>query len=205
MLDNKSRVDNEVAAIALMQDALSTFPTRIVPDVYAWNTAALGDGWIVQEHKHGEQIGSTFAELPTERKGFVLNQIAQVFQLLQSYHPRGLSYGGLKFGKDGKVCSGALSIWGGGPFTDYADMYDYLFRTQIERSKSTSLVDGWRDSDLAGRLHEFEASGGLAKLLRSLPAAPPTLVHGDLGQSVFIKPTPGTDSGCRVGEHPFRP
>jgi hypothetical protein len=183
LLDNTSRVENEVAAVALMRDALSTFTTRIVPNVHAWNTAASGDGWIVQEYMPGSQLTDVFAELAPEKKRSVLYEIAQVFQLLQSYVPTDLTYGGVMFGEDGNVCSGALSIWGGGPFENYADMCTYILRMQIERSKSTTLIDGWRDSNLAQRLRKFDESGAFSRLVGSFPTGRPTLVHGDLGQS----------------------
>jgi hypothetical protein len=53
MLNNAVRVKNEVAAITLMRDALSSHESGLVPEVYGGNTAAEGQGWIVEERMHG--------------------------------------------------------------------------------------------------------------------------------------------------------
>lgn len=136
MLHNKFRVENEVAAMCLMHDALSAFPTKMVPDVYAWNSSSDGNGWIVQEYMPGSTLATSFSGLSPEKKRSVLDQVAHVFHLIQSYVPNRFTFGDLRFDRDGKVCRGELSIWGGGPFEKYADMYTYIFHTQLERSRS---------------------------------------------------------------------
>ncbi|KAF8859192.1 hypothetical protein BDZ45DRAFT_725477 [Acephala macrosclerotiorum] len=85
MLNNTVRVEIEVAAITLMQDALSVLPTRIVSEVYGWNTAVEGKGWIVQEYMPGQSLSSRFSELSTAQRERVLVQVAHVFKLIQNY------------------------------------------------------------------------------------------------------------------------
>ncbi|KAH8800174.1 kinase-like domain-containing protein [Xylogone sp. PMI_703] len=189
MLNNAVRVENEVAAITLMQDALSRFPYRIVPNVYDWNTAAEGQGWIVQEYMHGELLGDRFSNLSESQKQYILDQVAQVFKMIQCYTPGVTGFGGLKFDDEGKVVTTGLTIWFGGPFTAYTDMYLYIFQKQIELSKSTPLVDGWKGTGLDERLKAFDESGQFSKLLYEYSNIQPTLVHGDLSlENILFNP-----------------
>jgi hypothetical protein len=52
-LNNGVRVQNEVAVISLMRETLSTYNYSIIREVYGWNTAAEGHGWIVEEYMPG--------------------------------------------------------------------------------------------------------------------------------------------------------
>ncbi|KAJ5711572.1 hypothetical protein N7488_005728 [Penicillium malachiteum] len=185
MLNNVVRVENEVASITLMRDVLSAFPTRIVPDVYDWNTAAKGNGWIVQEYISGELLGDRFSKFSESQKEHVLDEVAQIFHLIQSYTPNVTGFGGLNFDHEGKVVTGASSLWFGGPFATYTDMYVFIFRKQMEMAGSSALVNGWKDSDVASRLETFDQSGGFVKLLSSYHKFRPTLVHGDIKNLLF--------------------
>lgn len=164
-----------------MQEALSSFPSKIVPQVYAWSSARAGhDGWMVQEYMPGTKIDFSSADVSAEHKRLVMDQAAQILHLLQTFDTGHLSFGGLRFGSGGRVCSRQLSLWPGGPFEQYVDMLVHVFRVQLDRSRNTPLVDGWRDTDMAERLRRSDETGGLYKLLSSLPKIRSTLVHGDL-------------------------
>ncbi|KAJ5699195.1 hypothetical protein N7493_012103 [Penicillium malachiteum] len=189
MLNDVVRVESEVASITLMRDALSAFPTRIVPDVYDWNTAAKGHGWIVQEYMSGELLGDRFSKFSESQKEHVLDEVAQILHLIQSYTPNVTGFGGLNFDHEGKVVTGASSLWFGGPFATYTDMYMFIFRKQMEIAASSSLVNGWKDSDVASRLETFDQSGGFVKLLSSYHEFRPALVHGDISlENVLFDP-----------------
>lgn len=185
MLNNAVRVENEVAAMTLMRDALQ-FPVRIVPEVYAWNTAAEGPGWIVQEYMRGESLGDRFSKLSDIQLEHVLDQVAQIFKAIQNYTPDVTGFGGLNFNKEGKVVTGELTIWFDGPFTTYLDMYLGIFRKQLELSQTTALVDGWRGTDLGERLKSLDQTGGFARLLSETSNVRPTLVHGDFSKHYRI-------------------
>ncbi|KAH8807520.1 hypothetical protein F5884DRAFT_342876 [Xylogone sp. PMI_703] len=129
---------------------------------------------------HGELLGDRFSNLSESQKQHVLDQVAQVFKMIQCYTPGVTGFGGLKFDDEGKVVTTGLTIWFGGPFTSYTDMYLYIFQKQIELSKSTPLVNGWKGTGLDERLTAFRESGKFSKLLHEYSNVQPTLVHGDL-------------------------
>lgn len=187
MLNNAVRVENEVAAITLMRDALSVLPTRIIPEVYGWNTAVECKGWILQEYMPGQSLSSRFSELSAPQREGVLAQIAHIFKLIQSYRlpPAVNGFGGLNFDNNGDVVIGGLTIWFGGPFQTFQDMYLHILRKQLELSETTPLVNGWKDTGLRPRLQEF-LTKGLTELLKNYSNVRPTLVHGDLGKSSCV-------------------
>ncbi|CZR67405.1 uncharacterized protein PAC_17304 [Phialocephala subalpina] len=184
MLNNKVRVENEVAAISLMKDALSALPTRLVPDVYGWNTATEGKGWIVEECMHGESLSKRFSELSASQPEDVLVQVAHMFKLIQNYQlpPTVTGFGGLNFDSNGQVVVGGLTIWFGGPFQTFQDMYLHIFRKQLELSETTPLVNGWEGTDLRLRFQQF-LNEGMPKVLENYGNVRLTLVHRDLGKS----------------------
>jgi hypothetical protein len=180
MLDNTVRVQNEVGALTLIQDALSTLPFKVVPDAYSWNPAVEGQGWIVQEYMRGELLGGRFSQLLKSQKDYVMDQVAQIFKLIQSYVPHVKGFGGLNFDDEGKVVTGGSTLWFGGPFETYIDMYLHIFRKQMEISISTALVNGWKGTDVGDRLEKFDQSGGFVTVLNDFSDVQPTLVHGDI-------------------------
>jgi hypothetical protein len=47
VLNEDSRVENEVAAICLMREALFTYHDKLIPNTYAWRASIEGYGWIL--------------------------------------------------------------------------------------------------------------------------------------------------------------
>ncbi|KAH8588221.1 hypothetical protein B0O99DRAFT_730815, partial [Bisporella sp. PMI_857] len=95
---------------------------------------------VVQEYIRGGRLGDKFPKLPEIQKTEVLEQVGQVLMMIQSYPPNVTGFGGLNFGEEGKVATGGLTIWFGGPFTKYTGMYLYVFQKQLELSKTTPLL-----------------------------------------------------------------
>ena len=183
MLDEGVRVENEVAAITLMHRALAKLPYNPVPKVFGWGpSSSAGSGWIAEEFMEGEKLSGLLPDLSIEKKALVLDQVAGLFGMIQTFDPELDGFGGLGFDADGKVVARRSSLWSVGPFANYADMYQGIFNRQLELTATTPLLDGWRDGDLKERLHRFNASGGFKSLLQPFETMKSTLVHGDICQ-----------------------
>jgi hypothetical protein len=85
MLHKDVSVENVVPAITLMQEALCEFQPKIIPDVYAWNSPADGNGWIVEEFMGGQPLSGKVFELPQSQKEIVLVDMVHIFKRTQSY------------------------------------------------------------------------------------------------------------------------
>ncbi|KAK9427749.1 kinase-like domain-containing protein [Lipomyces doorenjongii] len=174
---------NEVAAISLIKDALSAYPSRIIPSVFGWGSdSSLGSAlesysWILEEFIPGEPLDKIFSALSSEQKRFIIQQIAQ-------------HYGGLGFA-EGEVISGPLTIPLGGPFATYEEIYIQNFVTQLKNAENSEMIDGWRDDDrLRKRLDIFHHRATIEDLLKPLEDRRRTLIHGDLDlQNILIDPT----------------
>lgn len=68
MLDEKVRVQNEVAALQLGRVALASYPKAIVPEVYGWSdsTSGLGYSWILEQAMPGKPLGAAFESLSSD-------------------------------------------------------------------------------------------------------------------------------------------
>lgn len=84
LVNEEVRVQNEVAAMSLMSQALSSYRDRLVPNVYAWCPSSQARGWILQEHMVGTQLDQDFRGLDPERRRDLLRQIAEVFKLIRA-------------------------------------------------------------------------------------------------------------------------
>lgn len=188
LVNEEVRVQNEVAAMSLMSQALSSYRDRLVPNVYAWCPSSQGRGWILQEHMGGTQLDQDFRGLDPERRRDLLRQIAEVFKLIQSFRlPDSVNgYGGLGFNESGDIVTGPTTIPCGGPFSYFHEMYTQMLRRQLLESDSSERIAGWRRNGLRDRLERF-ASCGIAEQVMANSIPRQTLVHGD-----FSEPFPGT-------------
>jgi hypothetical protein len=183
MLDEGVRVENEVAAIALMHRALAKLPYIPVPKVFAWEvSSSAGSGWIAEEFMEGEMLSGLLPDFSLEKKTLVLDQVAELFGMIQVFDSELDGFGGLGFDANGKVVARRSSLWSVGPFANYADMYQGIFIRQLELTATTPLLDGWKEGDLEERLYRFNASGGFKSLLQPFETMKSTLVHGDICQ-----------------------
>jgi hypothetical protein len=188
MLDEEVRVENEVAAITLMHRALASLTYTPVPKVFAWETgSSAGPGWIVEEFMEGEKLNVHLPDLSIDKKSQILDQVAELLKLIQSFDPEVDGFGGLGFDAKGRVVARRSPLWSVGPFPTYADMYQGIFNRQLELVATTPLLDGWDEGGLMERLRHFNESGGFKSLL--LPSEPMkyTLVHGDICQYPVVR------------------
>ncbi|KAI5197064.1 hypothetical protein AUEXF2481DRAFT_43007 [Aureobasidium subglaciale EXF-2481] len=189
MLDDKVRVENEVAAVALMRRALATTPRTIVPKVYAWKPAGKGSGWIAQEYLEGKQLSAHTTKLPADKVTFVVDQVAELFAKIQRFDPQVAGFGGLRFDLNGEVVTGRSTLWSIGPFHKYSEMYHGIFVKQTSSAATTPLLEGWKGTDLLERLKNFSVSAVWKALLGKFDGFKPTLVHGDLSfDNILVDP-----------------
>lgn len=82
-----TRVENEVATIALASAALAGFVPHVVPSVYAWGSAAIesSQGWIIQGLMPGAPLDESFGAMELEQKREMFAQMAKLLKALQDY------------------------------------------------------------------------------------------------------------------------
>ena len=143
-LNSYIRVQNEVAARSLMRDALSTFDSALIPEVYGWSSAAEGQGWIMEQYIPGEPLNNGFEMLSSNQKRDIMAQLARTFILMQSFelHFAIKKYAGLRYDDKGEIYNGPIVFPWEGPFETYEDFYIEEMKTQLESAESTSLADG---------------------------------------------------------------
>lgn len=169
MLNEDVRVQNEVAAMSLMRQALSTYQDALIPNVYAWSPSSEGYGWILQGYIGGAQLDQEFQGLEHSLKQDILRQVADVFKLIQDYSlPESVKgYGGLGFNESGHVITGPTAIPCGGPFSELQDMYLQMLRRQLAESDTSERIGGWHANNLRGRLEAFASNGMAQKAAQS--------------------------------------
>ena len=211
-LNSAVRVENEVAATALAREALKPLNKQLVPDIYGWGSAAAGEtGWVLMEFMPGTPLSAAeFKKLDSKPKKAVLDQMAEILNLLQQYEfPASVEgYGGLGFAEDGSITVGPTPIHGATRrcktyhelYTEYAfvlfacsqthqgsgcshiNNHRYL-HTQLRFMDECDVVKGWKDTDLRARIDDFVSKGFKPLIEQAFEAKPrPTLVHGDFGK-----------------------
>jgi hypothetical protein len=195
MFNQAVKVENTVATMQLVRQALSKQHLYIVPKVYAWSKIGgpSDNGWIMEEFKSGANIEPQFhGTLSADLQRHVLRQIAEVLKAVQSYElpSRAANFGGLAFDEanDGDVVSGPFVIE---PYTDsYSDMksfYQGMLQAQLAEVDKT-FAQGWRKDGLRERLDKFSQEG-LEKLLAETLTmnTRPNLIIGDIGMSILLR------------------
>lgn len=182
-LNEKIRVQNEVAVMMLMREALSPLNSSLVPILYGWASGETGKGWTLCEHMAGERLGDKFEALDDEAKRGVIAQIAQMFKHIQQFRlPSSIKgYGGLGFAGDGSIITGPTVIAGGGPSETHSALYAEYLQTQRALSEQCDVIKGWRGTDLPARIKKLakEKFTGVCEWEQDLR---PTLVHADFGK-----------------------
>ncbi|KAI9802397.1 MAG: hypothetical protein M1825_002779 [Sarcosagium campestre] len=185
-LNDHNRVQNEVAFISLIRDALRTLPRQLVPAVYGWSSAANGKGWILLQDMPGKPLDTEFVEMDMSDKRSILRQIAEILALLQQYRlPDTIkSYGGLDFNGTGDIISGSMTTIHGGPFQTYEALYREKIQLQLAEADRHPLVQGWQSRDIRQRLDTF-ITQGLDEIVQSADSKK-VLVHGDFTTNNFL-------------------
>lgn len=189
MFSHAVKVENTVATMHLVRQALAQRHLAIIPKVYAWSKTGgpSGHGWIIEEFMPGVNIEPDFhGSLCADQQRIVLRQVAEVLKAVQEFElpAAATGFGGLAFDEanDGSVVSGPFVIE---PYTDsYSDMksfYRGMLHAQLKEADKT-IANGWRRDGLRERLDTF-AQGGLETLISETLAADtrPNLIIGDIG------------------------
>ena len=189
-MNERVRVQNEVAAMVLMRAALSAtaFDKPLIPGVYGWsdNSNVNGVGWILQEFMPGETLDNVFKQFTIERQRSILSQIADVVRALQTFpllrSVRGC--GGVRFDSEGEVVSGAMSAFDAGPFDSAVGLYKAILCSQLAESDKSAVLHGWRMSGLRNSLEQFAVNGVDKIIAQALTEEDRlVLIHGDLCKS----------------------
>lgn len=194
MFNHAVKVENTVATMQLVRQALADRKLFIVPKVYAWSKTdgPSGNGWILEEFMSGANIEPEFhSSLSADQQRLVLRQVAEVLKAVQDFElpAAAASFGGLAFDQnnDGSVVSGPFVIE---PYTNsYSDMKTYyreMLQAQLTEADKT-VANGWRENGLRERLDAF-AQEGLDRLLSETLTVDtrPNLIIGDMGMSTFL-------------------
>ena len=178
--NDKTRVENEVAALSIARNALQAKYPSFIPRVFGWGSARHGQGWILQEHMTGSPLLDDFSQMIDVDKVCILRQMADVlscFQLIQL--PATIQeYGGLGFGPSGEYVSAPMSFLDAGPFPTYEDLLKATIQSKLAKADNDPQVQGWRANGVRARLDEFIAEG-LHTSMESMGSFPKTLVHAD--------------------------
>jgi hypothetical protein len=197
MFNHAVKVENTVATMQLVRQALSDQHLHIVPKVYAWSkTGGPSDvGWIMEEFKSGANIEPKFhGGLSADKQRHVLHQVAEVLKAVQDFElpSRAANFGGLAFDEvnDAEIISGPFVIEPyTNPYSNMKSFYQEMLQAQLAEADKT-FAKGWRKDGLRERLDKF-AQEGLEKLLAETLTMDtrPNLIIGDIGMSIFLRTT----------------
>ncbi|KAG8169422.1 hypothetical protein KVR01_000167 [Diaporthe batatas] len=189
-LNNANRVENEVAAQYLVRRSLEKDNRPpVVPAVYAWGSCRFheqpdesGFGWSILEFKQGSDLDGVFPTLSREAQTSVMEQIADAFLSIQRARvPDSVTgFGSLTFSESGQIVTGEMPLVVGGPWDTYTSLWTAKLKAQVLDSDKSSVLRGWKDSDIRERLDSFLANDGVSRILGSQDISERVLVHGDL-------------------------
>ncbi|KKP05608.1 aminoglycoside 3'-phosphotransferase/choline kinase domain protein [Trichoderma harzianum] len=181
-LNNNNRVENEVAFMVLVRQALAkTKYSHIIPDVYSWADTDSGQAFTMQQYMPGTIPAKTFEALSLEDKSIVLGQMADILALLQQFDiPKTVEmFGGLKFDEHGNVASGQMSLFKGEPSTTYKDFIRSIFKIKLQEADENPVIVGWEENGLRAKLDKF-IGHQLDEILKDYEQVRRVLIHGDL-------------------------
>lgn len=186
MFNHAVKVENTVAMMQLMRQALSKLD--IVPHVYDWckTGGPEGNGWILEQYMPGVDIESEFhMNMSRESQRYVLGQIAEVLKMGQDFKlpAEAAGFGGLAFGGDGNVVGGPFVVEPyTGPYTDMKSFYNDMLRAQLGEADRSRVARGWHEDGLRDRLDAFAERGLESVLSKTLVKdVEPCLIIGDVG------------------------
>ncbi len=157
-MSNTNRVENEVAAMSLVRQALAASKYRdIVPDIYSWGSTATGQGFTVQQYLPGTILDRPLKHLSLADKTIVFGQMAEILVLLQRFEvPKTINqFGGLKFDESGNVVSGQMSIYKGEPSATYKGFIRAIFGVKLQEADENPVIQGWTEKGVRTRLNRF--------------------------------------------------
>jgi hypothetical protein len=161
-LNNTNRVENEVAIMMLLRQALANSPySHIIPEVYAWGPVSSGQGFTILQHMPGIMPDKGFSDLSLADKRIIRAQMADIFALIQKFElPETInSFGGLTFDKNGDIVSAQMTLVSCGPFETYKDMFLANFKDSLKEADENPVLQGWKMGCIRERLEKYLESG----------------------------------------------
>ncbi|KAI0106185.1 hypothetical protein GGR51DRAFT_559988 [Nemania sp. FL0031] len=195
-LNDSNRVQNEVAAMMLAKQALHLYPRHIIPDVYGWESAAKGQGWILMEFMNGIPFDEAISRQP-EYEG-KCSMLMEVDRILRAFHdelelPSSIKgFGGLSFDDEGNIISGALTTSHCGPFQTYPEMVQSILHERLLESDRYPVLDGWRIREIRPRLEEL-IYNRVDDIMHEFLDEKKTFIHGDFNLNNILF---DTTRGC---------
>ncbi|KAJ7677236.1 kinase-like domain-containing protein [Mycena rosella] len=189
---SRERVQNEVAALAFVRQPLASLVR--VPEVYAWSEGRGTDEtpFIIMELLPRKPLDKIWPLLDLPSRLPILSQIADILGALRSFQlpvpntPCNYTFGGLAFSALGSITTAMHPNSIGGPFTSAEGQWLSMLSSQIRCADDNRFIQGWKSSDLRGRLDSFiDNDEGFRGLLRQV-ATEPVFIHGDFNCRNFL-------------------
>jgi hypothetical protein len=196
-MNQKTRVENELAIISLASAALSGFEPHVVPAVYAWASAATesSQGWILQELMLGTPVDDTFDIMDLQQKQQTFAQMAKMLKALQDYQlPESITdFGGVTFDDTGRIVSTAMTSVGAGPWSSYEASFKSRLEVALKKVDANPYIQGWRTNGVRERLDAFVERGIPAQFESLSSKQDRVIIHGDYSE-LFHEPPLGPSS-----------
>lgn len=182
-LNEINRVQNEVAAMSLVRDALGGSFDSPVPRVYGWASVHNGQSWIIQEYMQGKAQDQAFKTMNVSDKRKILRQMAEVVKVLQRYQlPLSIQgYGGLSFDQSGSIVSAAMTTIHAGPFDTYEALCRAMLQSSLAEAEQSPLLKGWEPNGIRARLNAFIREG-VSPTIENADVEKKVLVHSDFSK-----------------------
>lgn len=198
--NNANRVPNDVAAQHLVRQSLAAAGLDpLVPNVYAWAPAKLGDkldekdfGWIISEFKSGEDLYTVFAGLAPDAKQDLMGQIASVFAAIQAIKvPETVTkLGGLAFNSEGQIVSGEAPFRQIDPVVNsYVEFKFGNLRKRFDNAGNSPVIQGWKQDGVGARIERFLNEKGPEKVLSNVNLTQKSLIHADFSKCISLYTT----------------
>lgn len=162
-MNQKTRVENEVAIISLAASALSGFEPHVVPSVYGWGSAATpsSQGWTLQELMPGTSVDESFESMHLDQKKNILAQMARFLKALQDFAlPESITgYGGVTFDDSGRIVSTSMTSVGSGPWPSYEAHFRDRLQLALQSADANPYIKGWHANRVRQRLDALFKSG----------------------------------------------
>lgn len=158
-----TRIENEVATIALASAALAGVALHIVPSVYAWGSASTesSQGWIMQKLMPGAPLDESFGTMELEKKREMFTEMAKILKALQDYElPASITgFGGVTFDGNGHIVRTAMTSVGAGPWPTYETSFKGRLEVALRKAGENPYSKGWRANGVREHLDAFVERG----------------------------------------------
>jgi hypothetical protein len=155
-LNEEYQIQNSVAIMSLARQALSSFPQRLVPLVFAWqDKAAAFPGWAVTEFVEGHNIAEEFHNMDVQNQDKVLTQVTQVLKGLQEFKLPTKHFGGIGFDESGNFIGRPMNLPCGGPFNSYGELCRGMLDWQANARAASEYLSANDELSIVERVIEM--------------------------------------------------